>query len=81
MGVFRAEQEHHLRASVYSRSDQERHEHNGIVKWLDEVMGGALDNYKAQAEEFFDPDSKRQPDELEGGGTAWMATDSGTSYE
>ena len=81
MGVFRAEQAHHLRASVYSSNESSRHEHNGIVKWLDEVMGGALDNYKAQAKEFFDPDSKRQPDELDGGGSAYMAADSGNSYE
>jgi hypothetical protein len=27
-------------ASVYSRSDQERFEHNGVVKWIDEWLGG-----------------------------------------
>jgi hypothetical protein len=60
---------------VYSETDKERHEHNGVVKWLDEVLAGILeDNYTGQAEEELGPD-KPEPSKPDPGGTPWMEVD------
>jgi hypothetical protein len=72
--MLEAEQAAHSRASVYSRSETERHEHNGIVKWIDEVMAGILEeNYRGQAEEELGS-GKPKPEDDEGG-TPWMESD------
>jgi len=71
--MFQAEQAAHSRASVYSDTDQARHEHNGIVKWLDEVLAGILEeNYLGQVEDELGSFKPSQPDE---GGTPWMEGD------
>lgn len=72
--MFQAERDAHSRASVYSRDESARHEHNGIVKWLDEVLAGVLEaNYRGQVDEELGS-SKPELEEDEGG-TPWMASD------
>jgi len=74
--MFQAEQAAHSRASVYSDNEVARHEHNGIVKWLDEVQAGILEgNYTGQAEELLGSSKPEKPDADSGSGTEWMETD------
>lgn len=72
--MLQAEQVEHSRASVYSDTDQARHEHNGIVKWLDEVLAGIMEeSYRGQAEDLLGSSKPSQPSEP--GGSAWMDSD------
>lgn len=73
--MFQAEQAAHSRASVYSDSEVARHEHNGIVKWLDAVLAGVLeDNYMNQVDSELGS-SKPEPDDSADPGTGWMELD------
>ena len=59
--VLRAERDSLARAAVYSRSDAERSELGGVVKWIDTVLAGVLaDRYSYQARERL---GMRHPDE------------------
>ena len=79
--MFQAEQEAHSRASVYSKDEVSRHEHNGIVKWLDEVLAGVLEvNYKGQAEEMLGSSKPEKP-EADTQGTGWMEPDGLGDYD
>jgi hypothetical protein len=61
----------HSRASVYSDDERKRHEHNGIVKWIDAVLAGDLEaRYVAQAEAELGVASETSPE-----GDPWMAPD------
>ena len=72
--MFQAEQAAHSQASVYSNTDQARHEHNGIVKWLDAVLAGILEEtYKGQAEDLLGSSKPDQP--TDPGGSDWMEPD------
>ena len=71
--MLQAEQAAHSRASVYSDTEVARHEHNGIVKWLDEVLAGVLEtNYRGQIDEELGSD---KPSPEDPGGTPWMEAD------
>jgi len=73
--MFKAEQVRHSRDSVYSSTEQDRHEHNGIVKWLDEVLAGITESsYKGQAEELLGSSEPKKPD-TDAEGSAWMDVD------
>ncbi len=78
MAVFRQEQEYQLRASVYSKDDVARNEANGIVKWLDSILNGDLeDRYVGTAQIDLDTirESNSKDKKLEPSGTEWMAAD------
>lgn len=71
--MLRAESEAHSRASVYSNNEQERLEHNGVVKWLDAVVNmERLEGYREQAEEKL---GLTEPEPGLNGGTPYMAPD------
>ena len=75
--VLEAERVAHLEASVYSNNDSQRHEHDGVVKWIDAWLSGHVQShYTQQAQDTIDDATatKRKPQAPQGG-TAWMAPD------
>lgn len=74
--VFQAERDAQALVSVYCNDDRERHERNGIVKWLDSVLAGVLEeNYKGQAEAGLGLSKPTQATEGVEGGSQYMESD------
>ena len=50
--VLQAEHQHHLRAAAFCEDRDERNQHIGLVRWLDEVLSGSMmARYTFQAKE------------------------------
>ena len=74
--VFQAERDAQALVSVYSDNDRERHERNGVVKWLDAVLAGILEeNYKGQAEAGLGLDKPIPTPGMVEGGSQYMESD------
>lgn len=73
--MLRAEQEAHLRAAAFSNDPEQRAQHRGVFRWLNEWLeGSTLARYAEQAREKLGIHEEGRPGEPEGG-SAYMESD------